>query len=56
LLETNNDKNINKNNAFVLIDKGYTRGDSELKIENSYLDDENDGLIWYKNILRPSFN
>ncbi|CAC9448621.1 hypothetical protein BTURTLESOX_2327 [bacterium endosymbiont of Bathymodiolus sp. 5 South] len=39
-----------------MIDKGYTREDSELKIENSYLDDENDGLIWYKNTLRPSFN
>jgi hypothetical protein len=40
----------------VIVDKKYTRKDLELKIENSYLNNEHDGLTWYENILRPSLN
>lgn len=40
----------------LIIDKGYNRIALEEKIEDSYIDIEKDGLIWYENILKPNLN
>lgn len=45
---------FNIDDICLIIDRGYNRVKLEDKIENSYVDDEKDGLIWYENILKPS--
>lgn len=40
----------------LIISKGYNREELETRVENSYMDNEIDGLFWYENILKPSLN
>ncbi len=40
----------------LIIDKGYDRIALERKMENSYINYEKDGLMWYENTLKPSLN
>ena len=40
----------------LIINKGYDRAALENKMENSYINYEKDGLIWYENTLKPSLN
>ncbi|CAC9550357.1 hypothetical protein [uncultured Gammaproteobacteria bacterium] len=40
----------------LIIDKGYDRATLEHKMEDSYINCEKDGLIWYENTLKPNLN
>lgn len=40
----------------LIINKGYNRTELEKRIEDSYVDNEKDGLLWYKNTLQPNLN
>lgn len=40
----------------LIINKGYDRQELEARIENSYVDREKNGLLWYKNTLQPNLN
>lgn len=40
----------------LIINKGYNRVELEKRIEDSYVDNEKDGLLWYKNTLQPNLN